>query len=282
MTRAGALLLAGLALLVGGDVSRTSRESSAPHAGAATFSVLVFTKTAGFRHDSIDEGVALVTDLGAQHGFAVVATEDAGTFTRAGLAQYRVAIWLNTTGDVLTAAQQTAFSCYVRSGRGYVGVHSAADTEAGWPFYGELLAGGRFLSHPAIQTATVVVEDPAHPSTAHLPAELDFTDEWYNFAANPRPLAHVLMTLDESSYDPGPGAMGDHPIAWTCSGAMALGAGRAWYTNLGHRAETYADPDFAAHLAGGIRWAAGCDALPCSPPLFSDGFEAGSTCAWSG
>ena len=85
------------------------------------------------------------------------------------------------------------------------------------------------------------------------------------------------MTLDESSYDPGPGAMGDHPIAWLRS----VDAGRAWYTNLGHRAETYADADFAAHLAGGVVWAAGCDAFACAPPLFADGFEAGSTCAWS-
>ena len=277
MARSGAFVLAalgGFGLLLDGDARNAA---PTPNAGAAGFSVLVFSKTAGFRHDSIDEGVALVQSLGAQHGFAVTATEDAGVFTPAGLAPYRAVVWLNTTGDVLDAGQQAAFECFVRSGRGWVGVHSAADTESGWPFYGELLAGGRFLAHPAIQTATVEVEDGGHLSTAHLPGSFSFTDEWYNFTANPRPLAHVLMTLDESSYDPGPGAMGDHPIAWLRS----VDAGRAWYTNLGHRAETYADADFAAHLAGGVVWAAGCDAFACAPPLFADGFEAGSTCAWS-
>ena len=279
MSRVGALLLTGLGLLLPGG----EREPKAPPAaGAAAFSVLVFSKTAGFRHDSIDEGVALVQSLGAQRGFAVTATEDATLFGAAGLAPHRAVVWLNTTGDVLDPAQQAAFECFVRSGRGFAGVHSAADTEAAWPFYGELLAGGRFLSHPAIQAATLEVEDGAHPSTAHLPDSFPFTDEWYNFTANPRPQAHVLLTIDESSYDPGPGAMGDHPVAWVRASVPALGAGRAWYTNLGHRAETYADVDFAAHLAGGILWAAGCDTAPCVPPFFADGFEAGSTCGWNG
>ncbi len=244
----------------------------------AAFDVLVFSKTAGFRHDSIPAGIALVEQLGAERGFGVVATENAAVFTPTGLAPYRVVVWLNTTGDVLDGAQQLSFECFVLSGRGWVGVHAAADTEYGWPFYGALLGGARFHSHPAIQEATLDVESAAHPSTAHLPASFSFSDEWYNFTANPRSQGTVLVTLDESTYDPGPGGMGaDHPAVWH----RGVGAGRAWYAVLGHRVETYADPDFAAMLGGAIAFAAGCDAGECSPPLFADGFEAASVCAWT-
>ena len=223
--------------------------------------VLVFSKTAGFRHDSIPAGIALIRALGAAHGFGVDASEDAGLFTRQGLGSYRAVIFLNTTGDVLNASQQAAFEAWVRGGGGWVGVHSAADTEYDWPFYGELLGGAWFRDHPAIQAATLLVEDGTHPSTRHLQASFPFIDEWYNFRVNPRGAAQVLLEIDETSYSPGAGAMGDHPLAWYRS----LGAGRAWYTNLGHRAETYGDTRFSQHLLGGILWAA-AGATPAPPP----------------
>jgi type 1 glutamine amidotransferase len=231
-------------------------------AAAQDLRVLVFSKTAGFRHDSIPAGIALIQNLGAAHGFGVDVSEDADVFTPQNLGAYRAVVFLNTTGDVLNAGQQAAFEAYVRGGGGWVGVHAAADTEYAWPFYGELLGGAWFSDHPAIQAATLHVEDGAHPSTRHLPASFSFTDEWYNFRANPRGAVDVLLTLDEASYSPGPGAMGDHPIAWS----RALGAGRAWYTNLGHRSETYGDPLFAQHLLGGIRWAAAGSTPPPPPP----------------
>jgi type 1 glutamine amidotransferase len=221
-------------------------------ASSEDFRVLVFTKTTGFRHDSIPSGIALIRALGAAHGFGVEATEDASRFTRKGLGAYRAVIFLNTTGEVLNNRQQGAFEAYIRGGGGWVGVHSAADTEPAWPFYGKLLGGGAwFRSHPAIQTARIRVEKGTHPSTRHYPPSFPFTDEWYNFRANPRGKALILLSIDEASYDPGSGAMGDHPIAWY----HALGRGRAWYTNLGHRAETYSDSSFAQHLLGGILWA---------------------------
>jgi type 1 glutamine amidotransferase len=228
--------------------------------------VLVFSKTTGFRHDSIPAGIALIRSLGAAHGFAVEASEDAALFTRQSLGRYRAVIFLNTTGEVLNASQQASFEAYIRQGGGWVGVHSAADTEYAWPFYGELLAGAWFRNHPAIQTATLQVEDGSHPSTQHLPASFPFTDEWYNFQANPRGPAHVLLKIDETSYSPGDGAMGDHPLAWYRS----LGAGRAWYTALGHRSETYADARFVQHLLGGILWAAGVSPGSSPPPPASD------------
>ena len=220
-------------------------------ASSEDFRVLVFTKTTGFRHDSIPSGIALIQALGAAHGFGVETTEDASRFTRKGLATYRAVIFLNTTGEVLNNRQQAAFEAYIRGGGGWVGVHSAADTEHAWPFYGKLLGGSWFRIHPAIQSARLQVEKGNHPSTRHYPPSFPFTDEWYNFRANPRGKVLILLTIDEGSYDPGSGAMGDHPIAWY----RALGQGRAWYTNLGHRSETYSDPSFAQHLLGGILWA---------------------------
>jgi type 1 glutamine amidotransferase len=210
--------------------------------------VLVFSRTAGFRHDSIPAGIAAIRELG---GFGVDATEDAGAFTPANLARYRAVVFLNTTGDVLDPARQRAFEGYVRGGGGYVGVHSAADTEYDWPFYGELV-GAWFKSHPAVQPARIVVEDRSHPATAMLGADWSRTDEWYNFRTDPRGRVQVLLALDESSYTGG--EMGrDHPIAW----CQSVGKGRSFYTGLGHTVESYGTADFRAHLRGGIRWAAG-------------------------
>lgn len=240
-----------------------------PALAGEPFHVLVFSKTAGFRHDSIGAGVALVEALGEENGFGVDATEEASTFTDEGLAPYRGVIWLNTTGDVLDRAQEAAFERYIRSGGGYVGVHSAADTEHDWPFYGELLGGGAwFLSHPAIQTAQLDLEEPDHPSTVHLAFGFAFTDEWYSFRGNPRGAVNVLLTIDESTYDPGPHPMGDHPIAWF----HELDGGRAWYTNLGHRSETYAEFAFGRHLLGGVLWAAAVVETPvCGGDCDMDG-----------
>ena len=116
--------------------------------------VLVFSKTAGFRHDSISDGIAAIQALGRENGFAVEATEDAGRFTDEGLAAYRAVIFLNTTGDVLAADQERAFERYIRGGGGFVGIHSAADTEYDWAWYGDLV-GAYFDSHPAIQRGQI-------------------------------------------------------------------------------------------------------------------------------
>ncbi|AZP21443.1 DUF1080 domain-containing protein [Streptomyces aquilus] len=229
--------------------------------------VLVFSKTAGFRHDSIPEGIAAVRQLGESNGFTVDATEDAAAFTSRNLRRYDAVVFLSTTGDVLDAAQQTAFEGYIRHGGGYVGIHAAADTEYDWAFYGGL-AGAYFQSHPAIQPATVTVEDSAHPATSGLARTWNRTDEWYNYRSNPREKAHVLASLDESSYTGGT-MNGDHPIAW-CQNYQG---GRAFYTGGGHTKESYADPLFRRHLAGGIRYAIGDAQADCRPengyrPLF--------------
>ncbi|MBB5798890.1 ThuA domain-containing protein [Streptomyces caelestis] len=229
--------------------------------------VLVFSKTAGFRHDSIPEGVAAVRQLGEQDGFTVDATENAGAFTSSNLRRYDAVVFLSTTGDVLDARQQRAFEGYIRGGGAYVGVHAAADTEYDWAFYGGL-AGAYFQSHPAIQPATVHVEDHAHPATSGLERAWNRTDEWYNYRSNPRERAHVLASLDESSYTGGT-MQGDHPIAW-CQNYQG---GRSFYTGGGHTKESFAEPAFRTHLLGGIRWAIGDAEGDCRPetgyrPLF--------------
>jgi glucose/arabinose dehydrogenase len=239
--------------LVKRDKRRLSFEMLEPRRMLAAFDVLVFSRTTGFRHDSIDEGRAAIQALGAANDFSVMHTESAADFNAANLAQFEAVVFLNTTGDILNATQQTAFENYIRAGGGYVGVHSAADTEYGWAWYGQLV-GAYFASHPAIQQATIKVADQAHVSTAHLPDRWVRTDEWYNYRVNPRGDVHVLMTLDESTYSPGSGAHGfDHPISWY----KYIEGGRSWYTGLGHRAETYSEPLFQQHLLGGILFAAG-------------------------
>lgn len=219
------------------------------------YKVLVFSKTAAFRHTSIPNGLAAIQQLGVENNFQVAATEDAALFNDAFLAQFRVVVFLMTTGDVLDATQQAAFERYIRAGNGYVGVHSASDTAYTWPWYGELV-GAYFSNHPAIQKATVRIEDAQHPSTRFFAGPWFRTDEWYNFQTNPRSNVHVLATLDETTYSGG--TMGDHPIAWYHD----FGGGRAWYTAGGHTAASYTEPLFRAHLLGGIQYAAGAFAAP--------------------
>jgi cytochrome c len=220
--------------------------------GRPTLRVLVFTKTAAYRHASIPQALQTFRELGHAHGFAVDATEDAAAFSDDNLRRYDVVAFVLTTGDVLDAAEQGSFERFVRAGGGFVGVHSAADTEYGWPWYGGLV-GAYFRDHPQIQRAALDVT-PRTASTARLPGRWARTDEWYNFATDPSGRVEVLARLDERTYEPGAGAMGDaHPIAWT----HPYDGGRAWYTGGGHTSEAYAEPLFRAHLLGGILTAAG-------------------------
>ncbi|MFF4876118.1 MULTISPECIES: ThuA domain-containing protein [unclassified Micromonospora] len=244
-------------------------------AADAPYDVLVFSKTAGFRHDAIPVGIQTIRDLGAANNFTVTATEDAAAFTTANLNQYEAVVFLNTTGDVLNASQQTVFESYIGSGRGYVGVHAAADTEYDWPFYGNLV-GAWFASHPAIQQANVKVEDRGHAATAHLPQTWTRTDEWYNYRTNARSTAHVLATLDESSYSGG-GMGADHPHSW----CKSYNGGRSFYTGGGHTQSSYAEPAFRAHLLGGIRYAAGRSKADCRPETGYTPLYNGSTSGWS-
>jgi type 1 glutamine amidotransferase len=224
--------------------------------GAATsafgYDVLVFSKTGGFRHgDQITAGQEAIQQLGSANGFTPTFTEDAAAFTASNLASYEAVVFLNTTGDVLDAEQQTAMENYIAAGGGYAGVHSASDTEYGWSWYGGLI-GAYFADHPpGMSAAAIDVLDSNHPSTSHLAVRFTHTDEWYNFQSNPAASVHVLLDLDETTYTGG--TMGaSHPIAWYHDYA----GGRAWYTGLGHNEAVYAEPWFRQHLLGAIQYAA--------------------------
>ncbi|MBF8190128.1 ThuA domain-containing protein [Nonomuraea sp. K274] len=266
-------LLAGVSAAIA--VAACAFHASPAAAADAPYDVLVFSKTAGFRHDSIPTGIQAIRDLGAANSFTVTATEDAGVFTTANLAQYESVVFLSTTGDVLNTSQQSAFESYIRGGGGYVGVHAAADTEYGWPFYGQLV-GAWFASHPAIQQVNSKTENRAHPATAHLPQTWTRTDELYNYQSNARSTARVLATLDESSYSGGSMA-GDHPITW----CKTFDAGRSFYTGFGHTQQSFAEPAFRSQLLGGIRYAAKRAKADCRPETGYTTLYNGSTTGWA-
>jgi len=211
--------------------------------------LLVFSRTTGFRHDSIPAGIQALREIAQVRGWTIDATEDPAKFTDAQLANYDAVVFLCTTGDVLNPEQQAAFERFIRSGKGFVGVHAATDTEYDWPWYNRLV-GAQFDSHPEIQAADVKIVDAAHPSTAKLPRTWSRVDEWYNFKFL-APDLRILAKLDESSYKGG--KMGaEHPLVW----CHEFDGGRAWYTEMGHTDSAYSELLFRDHLTEGILWAA--------------------------
>lgn len=263
MTRPVRGLFAVLALLVAGAFMGTAlpgcTDVEVRNAPSNTdFEVLIFTKTEGFRHDSISDGVAAVQRLGQTHDFGVTHTERASVFTEEELQTYDVVVFLNTTGELFDDDQQAAFQTYIQAGGGFVGVHSATDTNYEWDWYGELV-GAYFDGHPSVQEGRLEIVDAEHPSTDMLPDPWVRTDEWYSFRDVYDGL-NVLINLDEDSYDlEDTPAMGDdHPVAWY----HEYDGGRAWYTALGHTTESYEEPEFLDHLLGGLQWAAGDGEAP--------------------
>jgi glucose/arabinose dehydrogenase/cytochrome c551/c552 len=219
--------------------------------------VLVFSKTAGFYHNSIPSGRTAIQKLGAENGFEVDTTTNANMFTEDTLKQYSAVIFLSTTGDVLNHYQEADFRRYIEAGGGYAGIHAAADTEYHWGWYGRLV-GGYFVDHPGIndphhnvQEGTLHVQDGSHSTTEFLPKQWTRTDEWYSYN-NLNEQVNVLMTLDEDSYKGGTD-MGTHPIAWY----HEFDGGRAFYTGLGHTKESFTEKQYLKHILSGIKYAIG-------------------------
>ena len=231
-----------LSLLIAGSI-QTSLVIPNPH-------VLVFSKTTGFRHDSIPNAIAAIKKLGTEHDFKVDATEDATVFNDENLKKYDLICFASTTGTILDANQKKAMERFVESGKGWMGIHSASDTEYDWPWYADLV-GAYFKSHPpGGQRVHVKIENRGNPSTNGLPNLWIRPDEWYDWQANPRSKVQVLASIDESYYRPENPQ--DHPIAW----CHWKGKGRAWYTEMGHFKEAYSEPIYVSHLYGGLMWAA--------------------------
>jgi len=214
--------------------------------------VLIFSKTLGFHHNSIKQGIEAIQKLGLAHKFEVDTTTNSSNFNTENLKQYAAVIFLSTTGDVLNNEQQAAFEKYIQAGGGFAGIHSATDCEYNWPWYGKL-AGAYFAGHPNQQDAILNVTNRSHISTKGLPEQWKRKDEWYNFRAVYDKI-NVLISIDEKSYDAGKNKMGDnHPIAWY----HQYDGGRAFYTGLGHTEESFSEPLFLQHLLGGIKYAMG-------------------------
>jgi type 1 glutamine amidotransferase len=210
--------------------------------------VLMLTATAGFRHDSIATARQVITGLAASGDLTVTATEDLSAITASTLGGYDVLFFALTSGELpFTEEQKTAIVNFVKSGKGFLGAHSATDTLYEWPDYGSIV-GAYFKEHPWTQPGTVIVEDPSHPAASGLGDRFAITEEFYTFRDNPRPRVHVLLRLDAGSV----GGSGDFPLAWV----QSYGEGRVYYNALGHFAETWSDPRFQQQLAAAIRWVA--------------------------
>ena len=212
--------------------------------------VLVFTKTAGFRHDNIEEGVKVLSGLLKDQNMQMFHTEDANVFLADSLNNFDAVLFFSTTGDIFNADQKEAFQKFLKSGKGFMGIHAATDTEHNWPWYTGLV-GAYFASHPAVQEAKIDVKNRKHLATKHLPKVWMHKDEWYDFS-NVKPDLKILMTLDESSYKDG--KMGDfHPIAWY----QVYDGIKVFYTGLGHTKESLHEPNFQKQIIGGLKYVLG-------------------------
>ena len=215
-----------------------------------TARVLVFSKTAGFRHESIGAGKTAMLALGKKHNLRVDTTENAAAFQEDNLKKYHAVVFLNTTGDVLNPEQQKSFERFIQAGGGYVGIHAATDTEYDWPWYGKL-AGAYFKDHPGnpnVQQGEYYVVNRNHPACDSLPDRFRRNDEFYNFKQM-NPDVRPLVNIDEKTYREG--NMGDnHPMSWY----HEYDGGRAFYTAMGHTVESFSEPLFLNHLWGGLKW----------------------------
>ncbi len=215
--------------------------------------VLVFSKTEGYRHESIPDGIKAIQEMGSREGFTVDASEDAADFNEENLAQYAAIVFLSTTGDILDYQQQVHLERYIQAGGGFVGIHAATDTEYEWPWYNKLV-GAYFESHPNnpnVREATCTVVDHGHQASDSLPDSFQKVDEFYNFRSI-NPDINVLVTIDESTYEGG--TNGDnHPMVWY----HEYDGGRAFYTAFGHTSESFEEPEFLEQLSGGLAYAIG-------------------------
>ena len=260
----GLLTLVGSTLIGTVSTPVPAGAAPAPVSVGIQYKVLVFTKAAAEKHASTSAGVNAIRQLGNQLRFTVEVTDDNRKFDQSHLKQFRAVVFLNTSGDVLTDAQQAEFEAYYRDGGGFVGIHSAIETEPNWSFLTDVL-GTRATGSSGVTQATVKVADRVHPASEVLPQYWTRTDQWYNFSSNVRGFSHVLATVDEKTYTGG--SMGfDHPITW-CKDYQG---GRSFYTGLGDTSASFGTTDLRAHLGGAIQWTAGVTDGDCGATVLAN------------
>lgn len=218
--------------------------------------VLIFSHSTGYRHASIEPGIAAISALVAREGMAVEASESPELFNDpVTLARFDAIVLLNTTTDPnkpesewLVGGRRAALQAYVRGGGGIVAVHAAADSHYGWDWYGRMI-GGRFQRHPeGTPRGQLTRHSSTHPATRDLPDRFARTDEWYYYD-DFDPTVTLLLTLDPQSI--GAKDVNPNPVAW----AHVFEGGRIFFTGLGHTEDGFADPALVSHLRGGLRWA---------------------------
>jgi hypothetical protein len=222
--------------------------------------ILIFSKTNGYREEpAIQASNAALVAITKKRGWPAFVTENAAVMNAEQLGRFKLVIWNNTSGDLLTEPQRAAFKTWMEHGGAFVGTHGAGgDPKYDWAWYPETLIGAQFTSHSSQQLGTVRIEDTKSPITTGLPAVWPRTvrDEWYAFKDNPRgkPGFHILAVADETTYDPQRSTMGaDHPMVWT----HCVGNGPVFYSAIGHSAETYSEPNHLLLLENAIAWALG-------------------------
>jgi type 1 glutamine amidotransferase len=224
------------------------------HAQRPQERVLYFTYSAGYRHDVIPLSKAILAQLGSRSGlFDVTATEDTSEFTAENLASY-AAVMFYTTGELpMSDAQKTALLNFVGSGRAFLGVHSATDTFYSWPDYLDLV-GGYFNGHPWHQAVTIEVVDPGDPLVGFLGNSLQVEDEIYQISDFDYRGSRVLLRLDPSSVDLGKTGVHQRFYGWPLAWTRSYGAGRVFYTALGHEPSVWQDVRYQRLLTNAILW----------------------------
>ena len=250
------LVLTAVLLLT--SCASSEQSPAAPSSATPAKRLLVVTYTTGFRHDSIDVAEQTLDAIARQSGtftvqFCRTASDVQTMLSPASLRTLDAVAFVNTTGN-LGLPDLPAFLGWIAEGHGFAGMHSAADTYHDEPSYLDML-GNEFLTHGAESAVEAIVENPAHAAAAALGPRLDIFDEIYKFVRGNRGQVTMLLSLDRQPLDglPGQGEPADLPLAW----ARGHGAGRVFYTALGHRDDVWRNASYRQHIGAGLQWVLG-------------------------
>ncbi len=247
--------------------------------------LLVVTTTAGFPHSSIPTAEKVLAKVGEKNGLFTVdyvrsgprpkdqaeATAWMAKMTKdlaekmniEALKQYDGVIFANTTG-VLPLPDKQGFLNWIKSGKAFVGMHSASDTfhaQEGVDPYIEML-GGEFRTHHAQAGVECLVQDPKHPATRQLGESYCIAkEEIYLMKNYDSSKVHELLVLDKHPNQKS--LFGRFPIAW----CKKYGQGNVFYTSLGHNESVWEDSTYQKHIEGGIKWALGLEPGDIAPQV---------------